>query len=215
MHAIAQRSRAACRQQQSRHVQRRFSRQPNSAASNRTTQPGRLKAAARDAQQSGRRSPSASTVAQRRSNATGLFFSTAQRSRAARARSRAARARAFADKRRANACKLPARACSAQKASLATLKRSSRQTRGAPSRRKSQPERLQTAAREAHLMQSRAQRANSLSLKRGRSTETVPPAAQDGPASGPLSPTTETGQQQALMQVDYFSEPATTNATPC
>lgn len=54
-------------------------------------------------------------------------------------------------------------------------------------------------------MQSRAKRANALSSKRGRSTETVPSAAQDRPASGPLSPATEIGQQQALMQVIYFS----------
>ena len=213
-HAAAQRSRAACMGQSSHRAKRRSSRQLDSAASNETTQPDRLKAAARDAQQSGRRSPRASTLTQRRSKATGLLFSTGQRSRAARARSRAARARAFADKRHANACKLPAQAWSTQRASLASLKWSSRRPRGTASRRTSQPEGLQRAAREAHLMQSRAQRANALSSKRGQITETVTSAARDGPASGPISPTTDTGQQQALMQVVHCSEPATAKATP-
>ena len=179
-------------------TQKPRSKKQRTVLSAKTTQPERLKAAAREAQLARSRAGRASVLAQRRGQAAVPPPSPAQRGKAA-------RALAAAHSRQAHAKEIPAQAPCMQH-SHGALKRFSRRLGNTAS------ERLRAAAREAQRVQSRAQRAAVLALKRGQSTGSTPAAAQDGPTCGPHNPTSQRAQQQESVQVLWCSQPAITES---
>ena len=199
-----------------RQVQNMCSRQPRSASRNTIRQPvspragrtGRANRAAQhmrirsqraSAQLARSRAERASTLAQRRAQATPTDAKAAEAA--------AARVKPGAHKQHAHASRLAALASGAQQALRGALHRFSRQPRAATGQAATTPEKLRAAARHAHLMQSSAERGKGLSLKRNVIIMSATSAAEDGPASGAHSPIAPTSQQ-GPMQVTWCLQPA-------
>ena len=191
--------------QASHQTQKPCSKKPRTVPRMKTTQPERLRAAAREAQLARSRAERASALAQRRGQAAASPPSPARRGKAV-------CAPAAAHRQRAHAEGPPAQATCMQHSHEA-LQHCSRRPRIAPGKETSASVRLPAAAREAHLMQSRAGRIDALSLMRGQTTGSTPSAAQDGPASGPHTLTSQRAQQHTSMQVLWCSQPAMTSVT--
>ena len=184
-------------------TQKPRSKKHRTVPSAKTTQPERLRAAAQEAQLARSRAERASVLAQRRGQAAVSPPSPPQRGKAA-------RARAAAYSRCAHAEGRPAQATGTQH-SHGALNRCSRRPGASQSETTTESERLRAAAREGHRVQSRAQRAAVLALKRGQTTGSTPAAVQDGPAPAAHSSTRQRTQQQASLQVLWCSQPVMTS----
>ena len=191
--------------QASYQTQKPHSKKHRTVPSAKTTQPERLRAAAQEAQLARSRAERASVLVQRRGQVAVPPPSPAQRGKAARARAAAYSRRAHAERRLAET--------TGTQHSHGALNRFSRRPGAAPSETTTESERLRAAAREEQRVQSRAQRAAVLALKRGQTTGSTPAAAQDGPAPGAHSSTSQRTQQQTSLQVLWYSQPVMTNVS--